>query len=77
MFDLKLLDIKQTAGEAWVQGIVTGYFVNLGSYLLIMTMFSQYSIIMSDKEMIEDSPAQNPFHWFLSQYPTQGNICQS
>ena len=24
MFDLKLLDIKQTAGEAWVQGIVTG-----------------------------------------------------
>ena len=24
MFDLKLLDIKQTTGETWVQGIVTG-----------------------------------------------------
>ena len=33
------------------------YLINLGSYLLIIKIFSQYSIIMSDKKIIEDSPA--------------------
>ena len=35
--------------------------INLGYVLLIIKIFSQYSIITSDKKMIEDSLTQNVF----------------
>ena len=37
--------------------------INLGSYLLIMKIFSQYSINMSDKNMFEDSQTQSPLRF--------------
>ena len=37
--------------------------IHLGSYLPIIELFSKYSIIMSDKKMIEDSPTQNPLRF--------------
>ena len=37
--------------------------INLWPHLLIMKIFSQYSIIMSYKKMLEDSPMQNPLRF--------------
>ena len=48
--------------------------INLGSYLLIMKIVSQYSIIMSDKEILEDSPTQNPLRFLPKRKPKTHSV---
>ena len=39
-----------------------------------MKIFSQYSIIMSDKKIIEDSPTQNPLRFLPKRKPKTHSV---
>ena len=50
------------------------HLINLGSYLLIMETFSQNSIFMSDKKMIENFPRQDPLHFLPKSKPKTHSV---
>ena len=51
--------------------------INLGSYLLIMKIFSQYSIIMSDKRMLEDFPMEKPLRFLSKRNPKTHSVIRA